>query len=166
VAAGVAPTVGEIEMVFLVVAPVVPVAGVALAFGKQVDPVYELTVAAPVDGFWLLLVRSVLVVGSMTAMLAVADIALGIGGLPGLWLVPALALSMITLVLAPRFGSVTAAGFVAAGWGLALAGYASVAEVGDAFIGSAQLMYLIISLAACVVLVVRRDQFRQGRVWL
>ena len=43
---------------FLTIAPLVPLAGVALAFGRGVDPTYEVVVAAPRDTFRVFLIRA------------------------------------------------------------------------------------------------------------
>src|SRR5438270_4208378 len=47
---------------FLALAPVLPVAGVAASFGPAVDPTYEVTVASPYSSTRLLLLRSLAVV--------------------------------------------------------------------------------------------------------
>jgi hypothetical protein len=40
-------------VVFLTMAPLIPLVGVALAFGPRVDPTHEVALAAPIDGFRL-----------------------------------------------------------------------------------------------------------------
>ena len=49
-------------MLFLLVAPLLPLAGVAAAYGPLVDPAYELALAAPLGSLRLLLLRAVAVV--------------------------------------------------------------------------------------------------------
>ena len=49
-------------MAFLIVAPLLPLAGVAAAYGPLVDPAYELSLAAPLGSFRLLVLRAVAVV--------------------------------------------------------------------------------------------------------
>ena len=61
---------------FLVVAPLIPVAGVAAAFGPGLDPTWEITVAAPGGGFRLLLLRAAAVFATTFAMASVASLAL------------------------------------------------------------------------------------------
>jgi hypothetical protein len=84
---------------FLALAPVLPVAGVAASFGPAVDPTYEVTLASPYSSTRLLLLRSLAVVLT-TLMLTAAGAAL----LPeqraaAAWLLPALGLTAGTLAL-------------------------------------------------------------------
>ncbi len=46
---------------FLAVAPLLPLAGVALAYGPALDPTHEMTVVSPMHGFRLLMIRTVAV---------------------------------------------------------------------------------------------------------
>ncbi len=70
-AAGADPA-GRTYLIFLFVAPVLPVAGVAFSYGRRVDPAHELTLATPIDALRLLLLRaaSVLVVAVGLGLLA------------------------------------------------------------------------------------------------
>ncbi|MGC9541756.1 zf-HC2 domain-containing protein [Streptomyces sp. UG1] len=102
---------------FLVVAPVLPVVGVAASFGPRADPMYEMTLVAPIHGLRLLLLRTVTVVA--TAMLPTATTAVAMPG-PALqafgWLLPSLALTTLTLALSARFDPAVAAGSVGGAW--------------------------------------------------
>ena len=60
---------------FLALAPVLPVAGVAVAFGPRSDPLHEVALAAPYSSYRLLLVRSAAVLAA-TLVLAVPAAAL------------------------------------------------------------------------------------------
>ena len=60
---------------FLALAPVLPVAGVAVAFGPRTDPLHEVAVAAPYSSFRLLLLRSAAVL-TTSLLLAVPAAAL------------------------------------------------------------------------------------------
>ncbi|MGC2239457.1 MAG: zf-HC2 domain-containing protein, partial [Acidimicrobiia bacterium] len=60
VASGSTPDGGSYR-VFLAIAPVVPVMGVAFAYGRLVDPAFELTMSAPIDSLRLLLLRASIV---------------------------------------------------------------------------------------------------------
>jgi hypothetical protein len=83
---------------FLLVAPLVPVAGVAFAYGPDVDPSHEVGAAAPYSAARLLLLRTAAVLAS-SLPLALAGALL----LPALswttlaWLVPALAFTAVML---------------------------------------------------------------------
>lgn len=104
-------------LLFLTVAPMLPVAGVAAAYGREADPAYELAVAAPYSQLRLLLVRSVAVVGSTVAVTALGGLLIADAGWSAAaWLLPALALSATTLALSARVAPVWAAAFVLAGW--------------------------------------------------
>ncbi|MEJ3744921.1 zf-HC2 domain-containing protein [Actinomycetes bacterium KLBMP 9797] len=104
-------------VVFLAVAPLLPVAGVALAFGPKVDPTYEIALVAPVHTVKLLLLRCVAVLSATTALSAAASLALPDVGLAALgWFLPALALTLLSLALTPRLGPVLAAASVGLGW--------------------------------------------------
>lgn len=103
--------------VFLALAPLLPVAGVAMAFGRRVDPLHEIAVAAPYSSWRLLLLRSAVVVAS-TVLLAVPAAAL-LPGSPWLavgWLLPGLALTTTSLALSSRVDPVVSGAGLAAGW--------------------------------------------------
>ena len=102
---------------FLALAPVLPVAGVALAFGSHTEPLHEVALAAPYPAFRLLLVRSVAVVAA-TVVLAVPVAAL-LPGSPWLavaWLLPALALVLCSLALAGHVEPVVSSAGLTVAW--------------------------------------------------
>ncbi|MCA2229415.1 zf-HC2 domain-containing protein [Nonomuraea aurantiaca] len=107
---------------FLIVAPVLPLAGIALAYGPRVDPAYELVAATPMSGPRLLLTRA-------TAVLAVAVVLAGLAspllpappGLAAAWLLPALAAAAGCLAVSGRLPVPIAALAVAGVW-LAIVG--------------------------------------------
>jgi hypothetical protein len=104
-------------LIFLGVAPLLPLLGVAVSYGPRVDPTYEITVTTPTRGFRLLLLRCVAVLAVTTAVSAVASLALPEYGLAALgWFVPALALTLLTLVATPFLGLDRAAAAVGVGW--------------------------------------------------
>jgi anti-sigma factor RsiW len=53
-----AEAIGDGSLPFLVLAPLVPLSGVAAAFGRPIDPVWELGLSAPFGGFRLMLIRA------------------------------------------------------------------------------------------------------------
>jgi hypothetical protein len=65
---------GRLIMWFLVLAPLVPVTGVALAYGPHTDPMHEVVVAAPYPRLRLILLRSLLVVPVTGALLLVTGL--------------------------------------------------------------------------------------------
>jgi len=104
-------------VVFLATAPLLPVVGVALAFGPKVDPTYEIALVAPMHSFRLLLLRCVAVLSATTGLSAVASLTLPDVGLRALgWFLPALALTLLSLALTLRLGPIPAAAAVGVGW--------------------------------------------------
>ena len=58
---------------FLCIAPLLPLAGIAVAYGPGVDPTYEIGLAAPLGSFRLLLLRAATVLGTSTLLAAAAS---------------------------------------------------------------------------------------------
>jgi hypothetical protein len=146
-------------IVFLVLAPLLPVAGVAAAFGPGTDPSYEIVASAPMSSFRLLLIRAVTVLGTTVSLAGLASLALpGLGPLAAAWLLPALGLTAASLALATVVDPARAAGAVAAGWLLAVA---TSGVAGDdrfaAFRGTGQLAAASVLTVAVLVLASRRD---------
>jgi hypothetical protein len=103
--------------VFLTLAPMLPVAGVAAAYGREADPSYEIAVASPYSLMRLMLVRSIAVVGSTIALTGIGGILLADSGwAAAAWLLPALALSVTTLALSARVAPVWAGAWVLTSW--------------------------------------------------
>lgn len=101
----------------LLVAPMLPVAGVALTYGPWADPAYEITKPTPLPAFRLLLVRSAVVLVVTTIFGAAAAMAV-----PGAdwrvmgWLLPSLALTASTLALSTWLPLHTAAAALSGLW--------------------------------------------------
>jgi hypothetical protein len=146
-------------VLFLCVAALAPVAGVAATFARGIDPTHELSLAAPMSSVRLLLLRTVAVVSATLVLTVVAAIALpGLTWTAAAWLVPALGLTLASLALATSMAHTTAFGTVAGVW-LAVT-IASAVKPGDAlaaFDGVAQLVFAGVIAAAAVVLVQRRE---------
>ncbi len=105
---------------FVLVAPLVPVLGVAASYGPAVDPAYEVAAAAPAGGLRLLLRRTLLVLATaLPAGLLLAG-PTG-GGAPAAWLLPGLALTATTLALGPVLGLLRAGALVGLAWVLLVA---------------------------------------------
>ncbi|MET7572735.1 zf-HC2 domain-containing protein [Streptomyces sp. NPDC005492] len=102
---------------FLGLAPLLPLGGVALSYGPKFDPTYEMAVVAPLHGFRLLMIRTVAVLVAGLGLNGLASLALPAYGLAALgWLLPALALTTTALALTPRLGPVLAPSLVGGGW--------------------------------------------------
>ncbi|ONI71079.1 hypothetical protein ALI144C_52005 [Actinosynnema sp. ALI-1.44] len=142
----------------LLVAPVAPMLGVALAWNKNADPMYELVAGSPRAGLELVLRRTV---GVLVVMIP----ALFLAGLPGrvspaLWLLPSLAFTVGALVLGLLIG-VTRASVVLAGvWLLVVAGPSLAEQNVPAVLHPASLPYWALIIVGCVaVLGLRADSF-------
>lgn len=152
-------------LVFLVVAPLLPVAGVTAAFGPELDPTYQIGVAAPLSSTKLLLVRSAAVLVTTTLLAGAAALVVpDLGWAAAAWLLPALGLTLASLALATVVPPVAAAASVAGAWVLVvtLAERVSSAELA-AFRGGSQLLYLGVAVVAGLVLARRRDAFELAR---
>ncbi|MGN9907474.1 hypothetical protein ACTMTJ_07945 [Phytohabitans sp. LJ34] len=150
---------------FLTMAPLLPVAGVALSFGPRVDPTYEVALVAPMHTFRLLLLRCAAVLSVTTALslavtLAVPDLGLVAIG----WFLPSLALTVTCLALTPRFGPVTAAVAVGLGW-LALVGATAAAGSGGSpvFVPAGQVVLALATVMVAAFLARHRRAFETSR---
>jgi hypothetical protein len=154
--------VADVGEAFLVLAPVVPTALVALSFAPGVDPAGECGLATPVFGFGLVIRRAVAVEVLALLVLAVGSLFVPLDGLRALgWLVPALALSSGTLAASTRWPAPRAAAVLTVGWASVLV-LAYVAEgsrdlvdttVFDAF---GQTLLAVLAGGACCVMAMNR----------
>ncbi|MEV4622209.1 hypothetical protein AB0J74_26295 [Asanoa sp. NPDC049573] len=134
--------------VFLGVAPLLPLLGVAASFGPGIDPTYEITVTSPVHGFRLLLLRCVTVLAANIMLGAVASVFLP--GFTAGWFLPSLALTVATLLLSSRVSPVFAAVGVGAVWVLV------VSWAGPLPFSTAGQLSLLAAVALFSVLLARR----------
>lgn len=152
-------------LVFLGGAPLVPVAGIAAAYGPRVDPAHELGVATPMQGWHLLALRSVAVLVVSTVLAGVAAVALpSVGWHAAAWLLPALGGTLLTLALSSVVAPHWAAAGVAWAW-LTVVGVTARTSATplDLFDLPTQLVAAGVALAALLVTVVRRDAFDTAR---
>ncbi|MFF8697250.1 zf-HC2 domain-containing protein [Streptomyces sp. NPDC015144] len=157
-----------VRPLLLVVAPVLPLAGVALSYGRHADPMHEITAAAPSGGLRLLLTRTVAVLAVSVPVLTLAGAALprSAGG-PGaaLWLLPGLAMTLAALALGSYVGCRAGAGAVAAVWAAVAVGPATTSPLAPAeavryFTGpGAQGCWAVGALVCAVLLALRRRSF-------
>jgi len=104
-------------LMFLVAAPLGPLAGVAVAFAGGLDPTREIGLAAPYSGLRLLLVRTAAVLAVTVPIVALAGLALpGSNWLAAAWLLPTAGLTCAALALTGRLTPVVAVGVVATAW--------------------------------------------------
>jgi hypothetical protein len=151
-------------LVFLLLAPVLPVAGVAAAYGPGIDPTYEVGVAAPMTGWRLLLLRAVAVLAATTVLAAGAAALLpGVGWAAIAWLLPSLGLAAATIALSTvttplRAGVLVMGTWVGAAWAVWRLTQDRFALFGQA----GQVTFALLAMLAAAVVVARRDRFDQG----
>lgn len=104
---------GEVSLVLLL-APVLPVLGVAASWSRGLDPAYELTASVPRAGLYLVLRRTASVLGVVVPALLVGGWATGV--MVAQWLLPCLAFTATTLALGGVVGVTRAAVALAAVW--------------------------------------------------
>ncbi len=108
---------GGAPLLFLALAPLVPVVAVAIAFNPSLDPSSEMVEATPVAGLRLLFLRTLASLGPSIVLAGVAGrLAAGPGESLALWLLPALALSALSLALASVVPIATAASALGVLW--------------------------------------------------
>ncbi len=154
---------------FLLTAPLIPVAGVAAAYGPWIDPMYEVTQAAPMSSFRLVLLRS-------AAVLVVAGIVVGAAAvaLPGAdwtaaaWILPALGLTLASLALSTFMPTHWAAGAVTLLWFATMILTETVStERFTAFRGPGQGAFFALAVGSSGLIAWRRERLevegREGR---
>ncbi|MFF4518029.1 zf-HC2 domain-containing protein [Streptomyces mirabilis] len=104
---------GEVSLVLLL-APILPVLGVAASWSRGLDPAYELTASAPRAGLYLVLRRTASVLAVVVPALLVAGWVTGVTAAQ--WLLPCLAFTSTTLALGGVVGVTRAAVALAAVW--------------------------------------------------
>lgn len=148
-------------LVFLGAAPLVPLAGVAAAYGPGLDPGYEIGVAAPWSGWRLLQLRSTAVLAVSVLLAGAGAFALPVAGwIAAAWLLPALATTLLTVALgtlvSPRW-----AGLAVAWLWVTVVGTAARTLTAplDLFDAPTQMVSAVIAAVALAVAVWRRETF-------
>src|SRR5262245_51442709 len=143
---------------FLVVAPLGPLAGVGVAFASGLDPTWEIGLAAPYSGLRLLLIRTAAVLAVTVPIVAAAGLALpGSNWLAAAWLLPTAGLTCAALALTARMTPVVAVGVVATAWVLVTAPAALVGHLDLAFGVGAQICWLAGAIGGGTWLAVTRN---------
>jgi hypothetical protein len=153
---------GAGDMPFLIIAPIVPVAGVAWSFSRAADPLWDIALATPTGGLRLTLLRSVAVLLTSIVIAGAASVMVPERGWHAVaWLLPGLALTALTLALSTtRLAVETVAILVGGAW---LIGVFAVDRVGAGagvvFAIAGQIVTVVVLIAAGVVVIIRRDTF-------
>lgn len=147
----------------LLLAPIAPVVGVALAYGTPGDPGHEVHLAAPTSGLRLLLIRTVVVLAAVLPLVV----------LPALfspvtrpwavaWVLPALAVTSFALALMTITTPNRAAASATVAW-IVVATVSRNASNDElaAFLPAAQVVAVVATLGFGLVALVRRDAFER-----
>jgi hypothetical protein len=160
-------------VIFVITAPVVPLIGVGLSYGSRCEPAGEVAVVAPYRSFRLVLLRTLVVLGS--SLPAAAILALALPSHPAaavLWFIPALALCSLTLAASTYVDPLPVTVVLVLAWltvaGLAVRGprWWSANELLDQFFAfrpAGQVLLGGVALGALAVAVVRRSAFDSWR---
>jgi hypothetical protein len=153
-------------LLFLVVAALLPVGGVAVAYGPGVDPTYEVAQSSPIRSFRLMLIRATAVLGTSIVLAAAASLALpAFDWQAAAWLLPSLGLTMATLALSTWVRPLVASGIVSLAWVfVAIVAAFGRADRLIAFHEGGQLAFLVLVVLSVVALARRREAFEQGAV--
>ena len=157
---------GGALFVLLVAAPLLPLAGVAAAATFRDDPAREILAAVPTRGFSVFLTRALAVVSPTIVVAFVAALLFPDQGWEAvLWLLPSFGLMATTLALGSWLPIRVVAWTLGAVWvfaaAIAVQGTSAADWVGSyaAFRPAGQVVLLVVTLLAGVVVAVRRDSF-------
>ena len=143
------------QALYLLVAPLVPVAGVVAAFAAG-DPLACLTSTTPYSKARLALLRTVaVVITSVPLSIAIGVAIPGIAWLAFAWLVPALALTLLTLVGMTWWRPEPVGIAVSVGWIAVIATARADHDIAGAVGFEQQIVYLAVAAIAAVALALR-----------
>jgi Putative zinc-finger len=149
---------------FLVVAPLVPVLGIAWSFRRPLDPLWEIGRATPTGGLRLTLIRCVAVLATSLMASGIICLALPRSGWAAVgWLLPALGLTVLTLALSTNRITIeaTAVG-VGTVWVLVVVSAAKArSDPLAAFGAGGQMVAGAVTLTSMLFLVARKDAFER-----
>jgi hypothetical protein len=148
---------------FLLVGPLLVLAGVAGAFMPVLDPSHRLAVAAPFSGLTLLLVRSVAaLLAALVPVVCAAFVVPGPGYLPAAVLLPSLAVCALALAAVTIVGPLPAA--IGAGllWVVPVVWLTAARSSLEPVQGHGQVLCAAVLVAAVSVVFVRRDRLETG----
>ncbi len=153
---------GDVLWPFLLVAPLIPVVGVAASYGPSTDPLETLIVTSPYGRTRLILVRSVAVLATCLPVAFLLGLALpGPQWVAAAWLGPAVALIPILLAVAAFVGPRAAAAAIAIGWSATVLPSARVFSSTWPVETDRQLVLLTLALLACAALAARSRATRK-----
>ena len=152
---------GASLLLLLALAPMVPVVGVTLAYGPGSDPAHEVTIATPMSGLRLVLLRSSAVVACSIGAAGIATLLLRDKTWMSIaWLVPSLALPALCLALSTFVTPRRAAVMIGISWLVPLSVInRSVSDELVLFREWGQVSMVVLTVAAAVTVSARREAF-------
>lgn len=153
-----AATSGHFPSIVLLVAPVAPLAGVAAAWSRRLDPAHEIVVASPRAGLELVLRRALVALGvAVPALVAAGWI---VGAAPVRWLLPCVTFVLAALALGAIVGLRRAAAGLALTWVVVVVAPSLLsAETPAALQPGAAAGWAVATVAVAALLVVNRREF-------
>ena len=150
--------------IFLLLAPLLPLISTAVAYAPGLDPALAIVAATPYRTSRLLLARSFAVGATAALATCLAGLALPSRDLTiVLWLLPALALTLLVLALSRWLGTGGATMAVAGGWVLVVG---ALADRGMdplvTFQRNGQLVSLLVAMTALTIVLGRRRTLDEG----
>lgn len=143
----------------LVLAPLIPVLGVALAYGPSVDPVYEIGLATPMRGLRLLVIRSATVIVVAVSVLAGSVlVSPATNSLAFVWLLPALALTSLAVGAMTFTTPRRAVAGVSVGWALLVFVVQTATADSLAVFGVGMQVASVVAAAVGAVVITRRHE--------
>lgn len=148
------------ELLYLVVAPLLPALGVAAAYDST-DPIRDIVDTTPFSKFRVTLLRTAVVAAASIPAALLLGLAIpDIGPMAFAWLLPALALTLVSLALLTWLTARVTAAVVGVGWVALVTVLAGPGARDLAWQPPMQLVYALIAFAAATVLLVRLDNPR------
>ncbi|MFE5852907.1 zf-HC2 domain-containing protein [Streptomyces sp. NPDC056500] len=148
---------GGPPLIFLTVAPLLPAAGIAGTLGGRLDPGFELGRISAPSAFRLVLLRTAVVLATTAVMTAAASLALPeLGPAAFAWLLPSCLLTITSLLLLPRMGSLPAAITTTVAW---LSAMTLTRHSGALFSLPGQSVLAVLLLLALTLLILLRADF-------
>ncbi len=149
----------------LLLAPVLPLCGVAITHGPLLDPTHEISSTTPLAGLELVLLRTTGVLAVCLPAAAIVGAATGRAA-PALWLLPSVALTLTALLLGSVIGVTRASAAVAFTW-FAVVVTPAVTAARHPFVltGGAWSVWLAAAVAAALLLLLRRRSFLRLESW-
>ena len=149
----------ELPSLVLLLAPVAPLPGVAVAWSRRTDPARELIASTPAAGLLMLLRRTAAVLVVLVPVLALAGAGTGLS--LALTLLPCLAFTATTIALGGLIGVHRAAVGLAAAWTLAVVLPSLVtAELPVVLHPASTGVWALVAVAAAALITVRAGTYR------